>query len=238
MHRFQTYIDRVNPDGITFQNSVSDSTKRQVYEYMMNSPSLVSTDVMEIEEQSDKTYKLVLKESKPSIVSDVDSFYKRTILFAPDSEVKLGTYMNYKDDTYLITKTKGNEIYPQVDIQFCNFDFLIEVEKVRIEVRKDPQGRPVYDYIGTDYYIPSVATSKIYSTLDNSQIPLPVGALYVYVPYHEKIDIPVNVEFEMHGDTYQATTVSKVNLLKDENGKLYGYLEIRGQRKDGEKKDE
>lgn len=232
MFNFQAYIDRVKPDGISFQTDISDSTKRQAYEYMMNSPSLTSTDEMELEEQSDKTYEVVLKESRPSIVSDIDSFYKRAILFTPDTEVKLGTYMNYKNVTYLITKTKGNEIYPEVEIEFCNYDFPIEVEKERVEVDRDEFGKPIYELIGEDYSIPSVATSKIYSALDNSQMPLPVGALYVYVPYHKDVKIPINYEFVMYGDTYQVTSAPKTHLLKDENGELYGYLELRSQRKD------
>lgn len=198
---------------------------------ILNSPTLTSVDEMELVEQLDRTYELKLKESKPSIVSNVDSFYKRTVLFTPDDGIKLGSYLNYEGKTYLATKIKGNDIYPEAEIEFCNYEFTIKGIETEIEIGKDKFDKPEYEYITTpDYSIPCVATSKIYSTLDNSQIPLPVGALYVYVPFHEDIEIPVNIEFMVHGNQYKATTVEKIGLLKDAFGKWYGCLEIRGQR--------
>lgn len=232
MNDFSAFYGRMNASGIDRRDSFMNSTKRQVETYIMNSLSRRTVDEMELVEQANKTFKLMHKEAKYTIVSDKDTFYKRTILFRPDEDTQLGSYLQYDNKTYLTTNISDVDGYPQAFVEFCNFELLIKVEKIRVEVGKDNLGRPIYDYIGEDYTIPSVATSKIYSTLDNSQMPLPVGALYVYIPYHEKIDVPVNSEFDMYGDTFQVTTVSKVNLLKDENGKLYGYLEIRGQRKD------
>lgn len=235
MSKYQAYIDRVTASGNTYQEDVMNSTKRQAYEYIMSSPTLVSIDEMELEEQSDKTFELKLKESKSSIVSDVDSFYKRTILFTPDDGVRLGSYMDYKGRTYLVTKTKEDEIYPQADVEFCNYEILIKGKDERFEIGKDEFNKPEYEYIAVpDFTIPCVATSKIYSILDNSQIPLPEGAINIFLPYHKEINVPINYEFDVHGDTFQVTTINKTNLLKDVNGELYGFIEIRGQR--GQKK--
>lgn len=232
MSDLSAFYGRMNAGGTDHRESFMSSTKRQVYNYIMNSPSRRTVDEMELVEQADKTYKLMHKESKYSIVSDKETFYKRTVLFLPDEDTKLGSYLQYDNKTYLTTNISDVDGYPQAFVEFCNFELLIKVEKIKIQVGTDNFGKPVWEYIGEDYTIPAVATSKIYSTLDNSQMPLPVGALYIYIPYHEKIDIPLNYEFDMYGDTFQVTTVSKVNLLKDDNGDLYGYLEIRGQRKD------
>lgn len=232
MSDFSAFRGRMNAGGNDRRESFMNSTKRQVYNYIMNSPSRRTVDEMELVEQADKTFKLMQKESKYSIVSDKETFYKRTILFLPDEGVRLGSYLQYDNKTYLTLDISDVDGYPQAFVDFCNFELLIEGEETRVEVDRDPQGRPIYENIRHDYSIPSVATSKIYSTLDNSQMPLPVGALYVYIPYHEKINVPINYEFDMYGDTYQITSAPKVNLLKDENGELYGYLEIRGQRKD------
>lgn len=232
MDFYKAFRDRVQVAGYTYQDSMQNSSKQLQHDHIMSSPTRATTDEMELVKQPNKTFKVETKESHYSIVSDVDSFYKRLILFLPDTYIELGSYVNYKNDTYLVTLTKGNDIYPEVEVQYCNFSFPVEVEKERIEVGKDEFGRPIYDYIGEDYTIPSVVTSKIYSALDNSQMPLPVGALYVYVPYHKDIVIPINYEFVMYGDTYQVTSAPKTHLLKREDGSLYGYLELRGQRKD------
>lgn len=235
MSIYKAFRDRVRVNGSTYQEGVQGSSKQLQYTHIMTSPTRSSVDEMKLVKQKDGTFELELKESRYSIVSDIDSFYKRVILFLPDTVIKLGTYIQHKDDFYLVTKTKGNEIHPETEIQFCNFDFPIEVEKEKIMVGRDPFGNPIWDEIGKDYTIPSVATSKIYSALDNSQMPLPVGALYVYVPYHEDIHIPINYEFTMYGDTYQVTSAPKTHLLKNKDGTLYGYLELRGQRKDDDK---
>jgi hypothetical protein len=233
MSKYQAYVDRVTSNGInnSFQEDMSSSSKRQAYENLLTSPTLTSVDEMELVEQSDKTYELKLKESKPSIVSDIDSFYKRVVLFPPDDGVRLGTYISHQGKTFLTTKIKGNEIYPEAEIEFCNYELLIKGKSEKIYVGEDVFNKPEYEYITTpDYTLPCVATSKIYSTLDNSQIPLPVGALYLYIPYHEEIDIPVNLKFMVHGNQYTATTVEKIGLIKDKNGEWHGCLEIRGQR--------
>lgn len=235
LDRYKAYIDRVKPDGISFQTDVQGSSKRKAYEYIMGSPALSHVNEMELVKQSDNTFTVEPKKTHPALVSDKDSFYERIILYLPDTHVKLGTYIKEKDDLYIVTLEKRNPIYPETEIKYCNFDLPIEVEKTRVEIGRDEFGKPVYEYIGEDYTIPVATTSKMYSALGNSQVPLPVGAIYMYTPYHKDINIPTNYEFLMYGDTYQVTSSPKTTLLEDEDGVLYGYLEVRCQRKDDEK---
>lgn len=228
---FEAFRGRVQADGIDHREGFRNATKRQIHNYIKNSPTRVSVEHLELVEQDDKTWTLETTEVKDAIVSDKETFYKRTILFPPDEGVKLGSYMQYDNKVYLATGISDVDGYPQSFVEFCNQIIKVKGEKTEILTgKKDALGRPEKKIVQSEYNIPCVATSKIYSVLDNSQIPLPEGAIMIYIPYHEKIDIPINYEFHIHGDTYQVTTVNKINVLTDENGMKYGYLEIRGQR--------
>jgi hypothetical protein len=231
MSDYSAFIGRMKAGGArNHKEALQMSTKRQAYNLIMNSPTSTSVEYMELAEQTDKTYKAVSMESKPSIVSDKETFYKRTMLFLPDEGVKLGSYLKYDDKIYLATNISDIEPYPQAFVEFCNYELLIKGEETRTIVGKDSLGRPQYKTHRVDYPIPCVTTSKIYSTLDNSQIPLPVGAILLYTQYHDKIKIPLNSEFDLLGDKYQITTVNPINTLMDKNGVRHGYLEIRAQR--------
>lgn len=230
MDDFKAYRDRVRAISYSSQDNLITTSKRQAHTNMMDSPNLVVIKNMVLEEQLDKTFILNTREYKPSIVSDIDSFYKRKVLFTPDGGIPLGSYLEHRDKTYLVTRIVDDDIYPVAEMEFCNYELLIKGEKVRVETGKDDLGNAKYSSHQPKYKIPCVATSKIYSILDNSQIPLPEGTINIYLPYHENVKIPVNYEFDIHGDTFQVTTVSKINLFKDRMGTLHGYLEIRGQR--------
>lgn len=227
---YDAYRARVQAVSYTNQDDLIASTKRQAHASMMDSPNLVVVKNMVLEEQEDKTFMLSAREYKPSIVSDVDSFYKRKVLFTPDGGIPLGSYLEHRDKTYLVMKVNDDDIYPGAEMEYCNYEIEIKGEKVKVEVGKDDLGNAKYSSHQPKYKIPCVATSKIYSILDNSQIPLPEGAINIYLPYHENVKIPVNYEFVIYGDTFQVTTASKINLLKDRMGILHGFLEIRGQR--------
>lgn len=230
MSIYDAYRARVQAISYTSQDDLIASTKRQAHASMMDSPNLVVVKNMVLEEQEDKTFILSAREYKPSIVSDVDSFYKRKVLFTPDGGIPLGSYLEHRDKTYLVMKVNDDDIYPGAEMEFCNYEIEIKGAETRVQVGVDSFKRPQWSIITPEYSIPCVATSKIYSIIDNSQLPLPEGAMNVYVQYNENIVIPVNHKFEVHGDTYKVTTVSKINLLKDRSGGLVGYLEIRGQR--------
>lgn len=220
--------------GLSKQEAIISSTKNKAYNYIMGSPSRRTVEYMGLVEQTDKTYKAVSMEDKYSIVSDKETFRKRDILFLPDEGVELGSYLKYDNKIYLATGISDVDIYPQAFVEHCNYELLIKGDKTKVIVDYDERGRPMYDYVGSeDYTIPCVITSKIYSALDNSQMPLPTGAIMVYVPYHKEIDIPINHDFQVYGDSYKVTTVSKSDLIKNDSGKTIGVLEIRGQREQG-----
>lgn len=229
MSKYSAFYGR-HGNSETKAEALDDSSKRQAYNLIMNSPTRRTVELMQLEEQPDEIFGLVSVESKYSIVSDKETFKKRIMLWRPDEGVSLGSYLRYDGRIYLATDVSDIDIYPQAFVDHCNYEFLIKNEPVRTRVGTDERGRPVYEYTESKYTIPCVITSKIYSTLNNSPVPLPVGAIMVYIPYHEKINVPVNHEFEVYGDKYKVTTVSTADLIRDRNGKVHGVLEIRGQR--------
>lgn len=240
MGRYDAYRGRVGIDGglgdEAFQIGTRNSTKRQAYELIMASPTRVKIDVMKLVLQVDSTYKLTLKETKYCIVSDVDSYDKRAVLLLPDESIKVGTYVRYRDKIYLTSSMKDNDEYPELEMLFCNYFIDFDGTTTRVRDGEDVFGEPNYVYSKTEgFSLPAVFTTKIYSALDNSPIPLPVGALYIYAPFMKEIPLKVNREFLVHGDKYKATTVNTIGLLQDTyTGEWYGKLEIRTQREQTE----
>lgn len=231
MSKYSAFYGRMSANGSSSNaDRVADITKRRTHKLIMNSPTRRTVEHMELVEQADKTLVLMHKEDKPSIVSDKETFYKRTILWLPDEGVQLGSYLKYDDKIYLATNISDIDFYPQAYVDYCNHEIEIKGESERIIVEYDNLGRPHYKDYTPKFKIPVVITSKIYSVLDNSQMPLPEGAVILHVPYHEKVNIPVNYEFQFQGDNYQVTTVNMVNVLTDKDGNKYGYLEVRGQK--------
>lgn len=232
MSIYDSYRNRVYSNSYTSQEELINSTKKQVYDNLVNSPSMSVVEQLFLTKNPDGTLYPETRDFKPSIISDVDVFYKRKILFLPDTKLSLGAYIKHKDKTYLITKINDNDIYAEATMEYCNVQFLVKGKEEKIIDGLNELKKPNYVTIKLpDYVLPCVVTSKQYSALDNSQMPLPTGAIYVYIPYHKDIDIYVNYEFLVHGDNYKITSISKTMLMEDEFGNVSGVLEIRGQRR-------
>lgn len=213
---FNSYRNRVHADGNTVKESVATSTKRQMVNYILDSPSLSHVFI-----DMDETLLI------PSIVSDVRTFYERRFLFLPELAVDIGDYITYKNFTYLATDKVDNETYPQLFGELCNTDFPISVEERKIKVGTDSVGRPIYKIEKVVITKPCVMTEKLYSQANNSPIPLPNGIIIVKLPYSNKTNhIPkVNAIVDLYQNQYQVTTVSMEYVINE-----VGYIEVQLQR--------
>ena len=213
---FNSYRNRVHADGNTVKESVATSTKRQMVNYILDSPSL-SYVFIDLEE----TLQI------PSIVSDVRTFYERRFLFLPELTVNVGDYITHRDYTYLATNKVDNEIYPQLFGELCNTEFPISVEEIKIKVGVDAVGRPIYKIEKVVIKKPCVMTDKIYSQANNSPIPLPDGAIIVKLPYSTETNhIPkINSIVDLYDNQYQVSTISMEYVIGD-----VGYIEVQLQR--------
>ena len=231
MSKYSAFRNRVKASGETHLDGFRNSTKRQIRNYIQNSPSRSTVELLQLEEQPDKSYELTTAESKMAIVSDKETFHKRTILFLPDEDVRMGSYVKYDNKTYLVTNISDVDGYPQSFVEHCNYSLEFKTgETTRVQTGVDERGRPVWDYIEKTIPLPCATSSKIYAVLDNSQMPLSEGAMMIKLTYHPEVKIDVNDEFVVHGDKVKITTVSKDDLLFDDNGDLYGFYTLRGQR--------
>lgn len=210
MSAYKSYRDRIGVSGSTSQDALHKSTKRQNYNYILDSPS--KSDVLLNEEV----------ETRPCIVSNRESFNKRLFLFLPDTKVNIGDYIHYDTFTYLATDRNRDDIYPELTGELCNEVFKIKGNETRTIVGEDAFGRPLYDYLTEEFDLPCVMTTKTYSTADNSAIPLPEGAMIVKIPYIENMTPNVNAEFKIWEEDYQITDVSYINVIHK-----VGYIEIR-----------
>ncbi|MEK4025512.1 hypothetical protein [Sporosarcina sp. FSL W7-1283] len=239
MGKYDSYIARVTASGNTFQEDVMSSTKRQAYEYIMNSPTKSDVSIFNIIINEQGKHEFIEVDKKVTIVSEKTgkTFHEKSVLFLPDEDELIGTYMLYKNRMYLATEISDIEGYPQAFVEHCNYFLDIKVgEDQKIQTGTNSRGRPIFEYITPTIKLPVKQSSKIYSELNNSQVPLPEGAIMIKVPYHKDIKIKVNDEFFIHGDKIQVTTVSSDDLYFNSDGSLYGYYTVRGQKGDGVEK--
>lgn len=213
---FKSYRNRVFADGDSIKKAIHTTTKRQMVNYILDSPSLshVFIDMQE-------TLPI------PSIVSDIRTFYERRFLFLPDLSVNVGDYITYKGYTYLATNKVDVEMYPQLFGELCNTEFPISTEERKVRIGTDHFGRPIYKIETVAIKKPCVMVDKIYSQADNSPIPLPDGSIVAKLPYSDDENhIPkINSTVEFYQNQYQVTTVSFEFVI---NG--VGYIEVQLQR--------
>ena len=213
---FKSYRDRVQADGIGTKESIQQSTKRQMVNYILDSPSLSNVFINMVE-----TLPI------PSIVSDVRTFHERKFLFLPDLKVNVGDYVTYQDMTYLATDAVSNDIYPQLIGELCNVDYPVKTEERKTKVGTDNVGRPIYKTETIFVNKPCVMTDKIYSQANNSPIPLPDGAVIIKIPYSDnENEIPdVNSNVKIYNMEYKVSVISYENVVNNK-----GVLEIQLQR--------
>lgn len=234
MSKFESFRARMGINGETHQEAMMNSTKRKVRNYIMNSPSKTEVEVFSLEHIGEGELILDSQGIRDAIVSDKETFYKRTILFPPDEGIEIGTYLRYKDKYYLTTDISDVEGYPQAFVDYCNYSLRLEGRETKELVGRDSAGRPQYKIDRAEYYIPAYITSKIYTVLNNSPVPLPTGSIMIYIPYHNEMNLYINYEFEFQGLKYMFTTINSENVLTDDMSNKYGYYEIRAQRTQGE----
>lgn len=213
---FNTYKKRVQATGSTVKESMIYSTKHQMVNFIMDSPSLehVFIDMQE-------TLPI------PSIVTDIRTYRERKFLFLPDMNVNVGDYITHQGMTYLAIDKVFNELYPQLTGEVCNIDFPISTEERKIKIGTDAVGRPIYKTESITISKPCVMTDKIYSQANNSPIPLPDGAIIVKLPYSKEVNhIPkVNSVVTLEDYQYKITMLSKEFVIDE-----IGYIEVQLQR--------
>lgn len=142
-------------------------------------------------------------------------------------DIEIGNLLKINNHYWLVaTFPEDNKIYRKAEIELCNDIFTLTFEGTKIIVGYNDFGQPIYDY--TDpitYNIPCVLSTKIYSTVDNSPIPLPDGSIMIKMPYKIGQIPPINYVFTYHNDPYKVSTIEYDNVI---NG--IGFIEMRLQR--------
>ena len=213
---FEAYRNRVLAQGDTLSASVVDSTKRQVANYILDSPSLRHVYLNMFE-----TIKV------PCIVSNIETYKRRRFLFLPDMNIHTGDYIGYQDMTYLATDMTMVENYPELFGELCNTEYPISTKEVKIRTGTDAFGRPEYKKEIITITKPCVMTDKIYSQANNSAMPLPDGAIIVKLPYTElEEEIPkVNSIVTLLRNQYKVSLVSFEYVINGD-----GFIEVQLQR--------
>lgn len=214
MSKYKSYRDRLGvPAGVrSSQDALRESTKRQNHSFITNSPSKSNVRLNDSIEEV------------PCIVSNKESFNKRLFLFLPDTQVQVGDYVHYDTFTYLATDRNRNDLYPELTGELCNETYKIE-KGIKTQVGVDDFNRPIYEMIESPLFVPCVMTTKTYSLIDNSAIPLPDGAMILKLPYDPEGIPKVNETFRHRNAQFKVTTISYENVINE-----VGVIEVRLQR--------
>lgn len=168
------------------------------------------------------------------IISHDDKNWEKRFLFRPDTFYPLGTYITtgngeYGKHTYLVWKRTDDDIYPQLFGVICNTDYEIVVDKKMITTGTNSAGIPIREEVLVKRKVKCHATTQAYSALANSAVPLPAGAMNIYIPYDEEYAdlIKLNDKYVNKHAEYKVTEIVREHVLEHENE---GYLKIYLQR--------
>lgn len=213
MDYFDKYKKVLSSQGSNLGEFVINNSKSSAHQSFINSPTVKDVIVDEVPDRA-----IVSISSK--------DFFDRQFLFPPDyDKAKLGSYIKFKDYTYLIMRTNDDDVYPNFHGKFCNEDFLIAMKTERVKVSTG--NGYTYKNVTETESVPIVVDSKGYSIADNAVLPLPEGRVVMYMQYKpiylEKIKI--NYEFELFKTKYKISDIQLDNVYKDS-----GYLTLSAQR--------
>lgn len=213
MDYFDKYKKILSSQGSNLGEFVINNSKSSAHQSFINSPTVKDVIVDEVPDRA-----IVSISSK--------DFFDRQFLFPPDyDKAKLGSYIKFKDYTYLIMRTNDDDVYPNFHGKFCNEDFLIAMKTERVKVSTG--NGYTYKNVTETESVPIVVDSKGYSIADNAVLPLPEGRVAMYMQYKpiylEKIKI--NYEFELFKTKYKISDIQLDNVYKDS-----GYLTLSAQR--------
>ena len=168
------------------------------------------------------------------IVSHDDKMWEKRFLFRPDTYYPLGTYVSvdngdYGVQTYLAWKRTTDSLYPQLFGVICNTYYEIVTGKKTITTGYDSTGLPIREVVEEKRRVKCHATTQAYSALSNSAIPLPSGAMNIYIPYDVEYAnlIKLNDKYVNKHAEYKVIEIVREHVLEESNE---GYLKIYLQR--------
>lgn len=218
MSKYEKFRNRMTRNGSDRQTATKERSKKIVYNRIMKSPSLSYVKV------NDE------KEKYPVIISQDKRYLEKRFLFLPDTKVTAGSLITEDNGrVYLALNRDDDDIYPQLLCELCNHDFVITTESKKVIIDYNEMGMPIYEEQVKEMTVPSVLYTNVYSTLGNTSVSLPSGALIVRIPYDEEYlkYIHKNDPYEMNTGTYRITEISREYVIYGEEG----FVEITLQRK-------
>jgi len=219
MSKYKVFRRRMSKNGSTdLATATRQNTKIVQRQRLYDSPSLRFVDITNIE----KDVPVIISEDKNRVK-------QKRFLFLPDTDIKIGWLIEDRDKTYLALNRSDDDIYPQLFCELCNHDFVIKEEKREELKGYDELGNPIYKEEIIPFTVPSVLYTNVYSTLGNSTLSLPSGALVVRIPYKPEYlnHIHQNDTYKMNTGYYIITEISREYVFYEEEG----FLEITLQRK-------
>lgn len=219
---YESYRERMRANGGNIVDSTKLTTKRSQLKEITTSP--LRADVYL---NLDETNRYMC------IPRDINTYEIRKFLFTPDTKIYKGDYIGFDGFTYLVIGANTSDTHPLATAQLCNFSIPVKTETIYDKTQvigKESNGRPIYKSETVTITKPCVMTAKIYSTADNSSVPLPDGSMSVLLPYVINDPLPeLNQKITYEQSQYKVTDLIYQNVVYFGDVKK-GYVEIRLQR--------
>lgn len=218
---YESYRARLRANGGSIKGASDLSSRYSLTQQILHSPS-----------RADVYLNLNNNIKHVCIPTNVDTYEIRKFLFLPDTKIYKGDYISYDNFIYLVMSDNRSSIDPQATARLCNYDFPLREETIKTGdiVGRLPNGKPIYKEKTIYHTKPCVMTSKIYSSAENSSIPLPDGAMTIYLPFVVDDPLPeLNQKITYRQSQYKVTDLIFQNVFKFDNVEK-GYVEIRLQR--------
>ena len=155
-----------------------------------------------------------------AIITNKTESNKKNIFFRPDATVNMGSYVEYKNRTYLLMDYLDRELDPKGLMAVCNNTLFLKNEPVKTQTGTDRFGRPEYDLVyPPDTPLPCIVDNSITTNDSDQPIRLPDNQLQVTIPYTEHPDIKEGKKFQMYGREYEISgideteSINKVGLM-------------------------
>jgi len=212
MDAMDRYIKRLSDKGSNPNEAKLNNSKRTFNEQFTSSPSYVIVKVDGLDTDS--------------IVTQDNQYDEKIINFRSDSNINIGSVIDYKSQNYLLLSFFDNEIFPKGKMKLCNSTYPLPSEITRTIKDYNQFGEPIYtETVGEPTLLPCIVETTITSDNSDEAINLPTGQIQITIPFTEHEAIGNGVNFFMYGSEYETIGI---DYTKSING--VGLLVIKGKK--------
>lgn len=194
---FDTYKKRLEANGGSIGNSISESTISSVNTSFKDSPDFKVVHINGV--------------GYDARVVEGDTPHEKTLLFRPKTIVKSGNVILINSQNWLVTEFYDNEIYPKADITLCNNVLHIVTSVIESIDSYDQMGRPITTKTETYTDFPCVVRVDSTSLDEDNKLVISDGSLNITTNYNTYIT--EGTTFKMFNKTFKISNIDFTKVI-------------------------